>query len=971
MAGLRGSGQHASVESVSERMALRGGITHGQEQDWLPFGQLLRRLRARTGLTQEELASTAGVSTRSVSDLERGVNLTARKQTAWLLAALGLAGSERSEFLLAARGKAPERSGVPGQGRVSSGGVAAMPGRAGTDSSEAGRREVTGPGGDGGLSVAVPLGRLPAELRGRGGLLAEVGDSLAGRRPGRARGSPVRVWVLAGMGGLGKSAVALAAARTVRAKGWLVWWLSASDRASLVGGMVEVLTQLGAPELVIRPVREDSPTAADRAWEFLNGDHPAGRNWLLVLDNADHPAVLAGHGRTSPADHAGWFRPNPAGALIVTSRVKDPRCWGPGVAVRELSPLSDEDAASVLADLAPGIDDPGSAQARDLGRRLGGLPLALHLAGSYLASPFAGWRTFAGYRQALDSVEFTEVLADLDDPSAQARETVSRTWDISLDGLAADGLPQAASLLSLLSCFGPAVPIPSGLLQDGPLAVLLRQREGTNAAANRLIRHVLRAVSAVGLIDVIPGTGPASGFLVSVHPVVADVNRSRLLTTGRADLDAVGRTAVMLLASFAGMLETGKPADWPQWLQMVPHLQAMLSWLAPHLDAAMLARLVAVADPAVAVLRWMGNSRAGQDLAESCVTAASALGGAHPTVLTARFHVGQCLADQGHDRVAEAMYREILALNPADAGDVLTLAVRRDLAWIIECQGRYREAADMYRQLIVDQQKELGADHRETMTTSSLLARVTGLLGRYRDAEHMAAEALAAQRRVLGGEHPDVLFTWHNLAWMVGMQGRYEEAERTFRQLLATRQRLLGDHHPATLTSHLRHARLLSDLGRHREAEDVCRHVLGERQRILGDRHPATMTASDELGRVLGRQRRYQDAEHVLRQVLSSRLQIMSPDHPHALITRSQLASANRCRVLGPDHPDTLSTRLKLAEIAASNGRREEAIELCRSVQLAQRRAIGDEHPRTVITDNVLSALTEGKEHEPLWPVWP
>jgi len=58
----------------------------------------------------------------------------------------------------------------------------------------------------------------------------------------------------------------------------------------------------------------------------------------------------------------------------------------------------------MLADLAPGIPDPDGSQAQELGRRLGGLPPALYLAGSYLASPFARWHNFSDYRSALDGV---------------------------------------------------------------------------------------------------------------------------------------------------------------------------------------------------------------------------------------------------------------------------------------------------------------------------------------------------------------------------------------------------------------------------------------------------------------------------------------------------------------------------------------------------------------------------------------
>src|ERR1700681_622468 len=81
------------------------------EQPALSFAGLLRQLRAEAKLTQEELAEAAGLSPRSVSDLERGINRTARKDTAGLLAsAPGLDGAVRVLFVAAAlgRGRAAE-----------------------------------------------------------------------------------------------------------------------------------------------------------------------------------------------------------------------------------------------------------------------------------------------------------------------------------------------------------------------------------------------------------------------------------------------------------------------------------------------------------------------------------------------------------------------------------------------------------------------------------------------------------------------------------------------------------------------------------------------------------------------------------------------------------------------------------------------------------------------------------------------
>ena len=78
------------------------------EQGELSFAGLLRQLRAEANLTQEELAEAARLSAQSVSDLERGINRTARKDTALLLAdALRLAGPVRTSFVAAARGRGP------------------------------------------------------------------------------------------------------------------------------------------------------------------------------------------------------------------------------------------------------------------------------------------------------------------------------------------------------------------------------------------------------------------------------------------------------------------------------------------------------------------------------------------------------------------------------------------------------------------------------------------------------------------------------------------------------------------------------------------------------------------------------------------------------------------------------------------------------------------------------------------------
>ena len=72
------------------------------------FGDTLRQLRRAAGLTQAELAERANLSIRGLSDLERGINRSPRRETLLALAdAFGLDREERHRFFAAARPRPP------------------------------------------------------------------------------------------------------------------------------------------------------------------------------------------------------------------------------------------------------------------------------------------------------------------------------------------------------------------------------------------------------------------------------------------------------------------------------------------------------------------------------------------------------------------------------------------------------------------------------------------------------------------------------------------------------------------------------------------------------------------------------------------------------------------------------------------------------------------------------------------------
>ena len=835
------------------------------------------------------------------------------------------------------------------------------------------RESVPGP-----LPVAAPLGKLPPDVRGRDGLIGELRRAL---RPYPWRAS--RAFVITGMGGLGKSTVALTAARMAKERGYRVWWVRAADTALLTSGMLEVLRELGAPESVTVPVREGARTAPARAWEFLNGDHVAGRRWLLVFEGADNPAVLAGADATTPADGTGWLRADPAGMVIVTTRLRDPQVWGTRVTLRELKPLDDEAGAEVLRDLAPEVADPGGHEARELSRRLGGLPLALYLAGAYLGSPFARWSSFAGYRQALDGVELPAALTDIEEQGADIHATVQRTWDLSLDALAAEGRPQARPLLLVLSCFAPATPIPAWLLQLPPLAELLAAPAGPdkdNGAERRGLRAGLQGLSHTGLIDISNSGGPAGVHAVTVHPVVADANRIRLAASADAEHAAVQGTAVALLEAATAGLDPVRPGDWPTWRLLVPHVNAVIDLLADDLDPAVLARLLIVSATGTEALLGAGRLAAAQKLAQASVAAATFLSRDAPAALTARGYLARTLVRRGRSGDAETIYRELLADRlRVQGGDHLdTLATRHDLAAALGVQGRFGDAEQLYRQLLGDDNRLRGPEHRETLAARYSLARMIGLQGRYAEAEELGRQVLDAQRQVLGADHPDCLASRQNLARLAGKAGRYAEAEQMYRRVVRDRRRILGDDHPDTLATRHRLARIVGLQGRYADAEELCHQVLRDRLRLLGEDHPDNLSTRHRLARMLGLQGRYADAEPMFRQVLAARRRTLGAEHPDTLSTEHRLGwlvgrqgryaeainivnqvLGGRRNVLGDDHPDTLAARETLAWLTGLRGKAAEAGELAREVLADRRRVLGEDHPDTLTTRGTLAWTAE------------
>jgi tetratricopeptide (TPR) repeat protein/transcriptional regulator with XRE-family HTH domain len=309
----------------------------------LSFAGLLRQLRAEATLTQEELAEAAGVSPRSVSDLERGINRTAHKDTALLLAdALNLTGPVQKAFVAAARGKAPAAGVLAAREGVVPGSFAAAATRA--------------------------LPRDLAAFTGRQADLAQLMEKLASMA---ANGEVVGIHAIDGMAGIGKTTFAVHAAHHLAGAfpdGQFFLPLHAHTAGQRpvdpADGLASLLLTAGVPAAQIPPGLQ----ARAGRWR----DQVAGKKILLLLDDA------ASHDQVRP------LLPGTAGSLVlVTSRRRLAALED--ATVISLDTLPPGEAAALLARLAgrPELAS-GKEPGGKVARLCGYLPLAIAMIASQL-----------------------------------------------------------------------------------------------------------------------------------------------------------------------------------------------------------------------------------------------------------------------------------------------------------------------------------------------------------------------------------------------------------------------------------------------------------------------------------------------------------------------------------------------------------------------------------------------------------
>jgi hypothetical protein len=643
--------------------------------------------------------------------------------------------------------------------------------------------------------LPVRLAPRPEFLVGRDSLLGELDARLA---DGSGQAGP-RLAVLCGLGGAGKTSVAVEYAHRHLAEVGVCWQFPAEDPALLEAEFAVLAAQLGVRDL------ED---ARDPVTSVHGALARSGAPWLLVFDNAvDRSSVEP------------FLPPAGNGRVLVTTQSQH---W-PARQALDVPVLDTRVAADFLT---ARTGDGDRAAARELAAGLGGLPLALEQAAAYMQ---ATGTTLARYLPL-----FRDRQADLlaRGEAAGHPADVTATLGLALSRLSVQA-PAAAGLLRLLAFLAPD-PVPLSLLLAGGQAAGRLPAEA--ARINRMLGDPVAAGDAVAALRRYSLLSPAGDGLVLVHRLVQAVTRAQLTTAAAAQWQQAA----------AALIEAAVPADslapitWPACALLLPHARGILDLTSDGMGR---------------IAQYLGESGsypAARDLFRliaDALAADSAHGPEHPDTLAARSHLARWTRLAGDPASARDQLAALLPVRERILGPhhPHILADRSALARWTAVAGDPASARDQLAALLPVRERISGPEHPDTLTARYHLASGTGRAGDPIGARDQFAGLLSDRERISGPDHPHTLSARANFAYWTGEAGDAVSARDQFAALLPLRERVLGPNHPSILNTRRNLAYWTGVAGDAVSARDQFAALLPLHERISGPDHHDTMAIRREL----------------------------------------------------------------------------------------------------------------------------
>ncbi|KAF2191836.1 hypothetical protein K469DRAFT_654999 [Zopfia rhizophila CBS 207.26] len=659
---------------------------------------------------------------------------------------------------------------------------------------------------------------------------------------------------LVGLGGVGKSQIAIEYAYRVRefAPQTWVFWVHASNATRFKQAYRDIAAKVELPG-------RDDPKADILRLVYNCLCDATNSRWLMMLDNADDDGTSDMTSYRTPLES--FLPQTPNGTILVTSRNKSAaiNLVGAHGSIIQVEPMEEEDALALLKTRVP-FGESSEADAKALVQALERIPLAITHAAAYIKTR-APVTTLSGYLDLFRESEANQVRLlgkkewkDLRRDHS-IRHAVIAAWQISFSQIQKTER-SAADLLALMSMFDKQR-IPRSLLQGNT-----SQLDFDDALAPLLSFSLVRA--EIGELS------------FEMHQLVQMSMRTWLGAE-----KGLGKWMKESIRTLTMAFPSGDYGTWADCQLLIPHARKAISHVTGDEDDMLNQAKIALR--AGWYLYLKGECKAAETFVRMSVEAREkVLRPEHPHTLTSVSRLGSVLLKQGKYEEAEAMHRRALEGKEKVLGSEHpdTLTSVSNLGSVLESQGKYEEAEAMHRRGLEGKEKVLGPEHPHTLTSVSQLGSVLLRQGKYEEAEVMHRRALEGRERVLGSEHPDTLTSVSQLGSVLARQGKYEEAEAMHRRALEGYEKVLGPEHLDTLTSASRLGSVLENQGKYEEAEAMQRRALEGYEKVLGPEHPHTLTSVYHLAFLFHRQQRHPAASKLFQRAYNGYIRALGVRHP-------------------------------------------------------------------------------------------
>ncbi len=571
--------------------------------------------------------------------------------------------------------------------------------------------------------------------------------------------------------------------------------------------------------------------------------------WLLILDNADDPALLMAFVPRTDNGH-----------ILITSRARNFQRLGIVKPVR-LDELLVEDATAFLLHRCDRQDDDSEERraAEELAHELDGLPLALEQTAAYIVDQNASLQDYLqSYRsRRLELIQYSSPAF------GYYEKTVASAWAANFEAVEKES-PAAADVLRLSAFLAPdAIPFElliQGVSEIGTTVADKLSGVETNPLA---INELLQPLGRFSLIHI-----DRVDRIYSIHRIVQEVLKA-----------SMDETASKLWAEYAvratcrafPKVEYG---NWPLCNRLLPHARALTDMvLAARMRSSEAAQLLLMTG---SYLYRQGQYVEAERLYKKALKInREMLGEHHPDYAASLNDLAMVYADMGRHAEAEPLYEEALAIRREALGErhpdyAQTL---NNLATLYGQTDRGSEALTLVKEATAIRREALGERHADYAQSLNNLAAQYVSLGRYTEAEPLHQEAMEIRREVLGERHPHYAQSLNNLATLYFQTGRAEKAEPLFKEALEIRRESLGERHLAYTHPLNNLATLYDNLGRHAEAEPLYRELMAIYREVLGERHPRYAHSLQSLATLYLAQNRHAEAEPLFKELMELRRQ--------------------------------------------------------------------------------------------------